>query len=51
MQSGITLVFNTFNLGLVYIEMCVIDTSVTFHYNVYSKTMACIWNKWHDGGT
>ena len=26
---------------LVYIETCVIDTSVTFHYNVCSKMMAC----------
>ena len=34
-------------LRLVYIETCVIDISVTFHYNVCSKMMVCTWNKWH----
>ena len=29
-------------LGRVYTETCVIDASVTFHYNVCSKMMALV---------
>ena len=32
-------------LGAIYTKTCVIDTSVTFHYIVCSKMMACTWNK------
>ena len=44
---AISQAFRLSSFGLVYIETCVIDTSVTFHYNVCSKMMACTWNKWH----